>query len=170
MRITLCHSNDIADGGARGFDPTATGRDTVFVVRQGEALFGWHDRCPHEGLTPLPYKRHGYLNKAGSRIVCFAHGAQFDIRTGLCLTGPCKGDFLTPLALTVDGRGQLQATFEEGPPAPTQAAQRNAGELAHSLEKKPSRATPECAMRPLPVNSQAAKKCARTEAGVPQKL
>jgi|OpeIllAssembly_1097287.scaffolds.fasta_scaffold209435_2 nitrite reductase/ring-hydroxylating ferredoxin subunit len=142
MPTLLCHSNDIVDGGARGFDPTAAGRDTVFVVRQGEALFGWHDQCPHEGVTPLPYKRHGYLNKSGSRIVCFAHGAQFDIRTGLCLTGPCKGDSLTPLALFVDGQGQVHCS---------------AGKLAHSLEEKPSRATPECEKRSFSVDSEAAK-------------
>lgn len=157
MQTTLCHRNDIADGGSRGFDPTHTGRDTVFVVRQGEALFAWWDRCPHEGLTPLPYKRHVYLNKSGSRIVCFAHGAQFDIRSGLCVIGPCKGQSLTPLAMQVDAQGQVQTTLEEAPLLHAQAAKRSECKLVHSLGKKPSGAIPKCVNKPLPIDSQQAK-------------
>jgi nitrite reductase/ring-hydroxylating ferredoxin subunit len=104
--VTLGRFDDIPDGTSRGFDPGATGRDTLFVVRQGAALHGWLDRCPHEGATPMPYRRHAYLNKAGTRIVCYAHGAQFDIESGRCLIGPCLGEALTsvPLHLSADGR------------------------------------------------------------------
>lgn len=99
--IRLGHIADIPDGEARGFDPTGTGRDTLFVVRQGASLHGWHDRCPHEGATPLPWRRHAYLNRNRSRIVCFAHGAQFEIASGVCLLGPCIGERLDPVPLTV---------------------------------------------------------------------
>jgi nitrite reductase/ring-hydroxylating ferredoxin subunit len=110
---TLCRIGDLPDGGARGFDPGGVGRDTVFVVRRGEVLYGWLDRCPHEGDTPLPYRRHAYLDAKGTRIVCFAHGAQFDIATGECLIGPCVGQALTPVPLEIeeDGRVLTSSTF-----------------------------------------------------------
>lgn len=109
MRVPLGQLDDIPDGGARGFDPARTGRDTLFVVRQGERVYGWHDRCPHEEVTPLPYRRHAYLNARGTRIVCFAHGAQFDIATGECLAGPCLGQGLWKVALELTANGELLA-------------------------------------------------------------
>jgi nitrite reductase/ring-hydroxylating ferredoxin subunit len=109
--VTLGRMADIPDGDARGFDPGRTGRDTLFVVRRGALLHGWLDRCPHERVTPLPYRRHAYLNAKKTRIVCFAHGAQFDIASGECLVGPCLGEFLTGVPLTVDSQGELHATI-----------------------------------------------------------
>jgi nitrite reductase/ring-hydroxylating ferredoxin subunit len=103
----LCHLDDIPDREARGFDPTGVGRDTLFIVRQGGEIYGWHDKCPHEGDTPLPWRRHGYLNKKQSRIVCFAHGAQFEITSGKCILGPCLGQQLEPLRVVVGRRGEV---------------------------------------------------------------
>lgn len=114
--VTLGRMADIPDGGARGFDPGRTGRDTLFVVRRGEALHGWLDRCPHEGATPLPYRRHAYLNAAGDRIVCGAHGAQFDIASGVCLLGPCQGDALTPVPLQLTREGEIRARLADAQP------------------------------------------------------
>jgi nitrite reductase/ring-hydroxylating ferredoxin subunit len=106
--VTLGRIADLPDGQARGFDPGRTGRDTLFVVRRGDALHGWLDRCPHEIVTPLPYRRHAYLDAAGARIVCSAHGAQFDVVSGECLAGPCLGEFLTPVPIGVSP-GELRA-------------------------------------------------------------
>ncbi|MDD2610229.1 MAG: Rieske 2Fe-2S domain-containing protein [Giesbergeria sp.] len=110
--ILLCHLHDIPDGSARGFDPGGVGRDTVFVVRRGDCVHGWYDQCPHEGLTPLPYRRHHYLNKAGNRIVCFAHGALFEIDSGQCVRGPCLGQALRSLPLTLLKDGRIMAVEE----------------------------------------------------------
>lgn len=97
----------IPDGEARGYDPQGLGRDTIFVVRRGNELHGWQDRCPHEGETPLPWRRHAYLNARKTRIVCFAHGAQFDVASGVCLLGPCVGEALTPVVLELSEAGDI---------------------------------------------------------------
>jgi len=110
-QLTLGRIDDVPEGGARGFDPGGAGRDSLFVVRRGNALHGWLDRCPHEGVTPLPWRRHAYLNAARDRIVCSAHGAQFDIASGECLLGPCRGEFLTPVPLATTPRGELSAVL-----------------------------------------------------------
>lgn len=102
----LCHLDDLPDGGSRGFDPQATGRDTLFIVRRGQALHAYANACPHHG-TPMAWRKDAYLNAAGDRIVCAAHGAQFEIDSGLCTLGPCLGDRLTPVALSVGVDGDL---------------------------------------------------------------
>jgi nitrite reductase/ring-hydroxylating ferredoxin subunit len=104
--MRLCHLDDLPDGHSRGFDPQRRGRDSVLVVRQGRRLFAYADRCPHHG-TPMAWRQHAYLNAEGDRIVCAAHGAQFEIHTGLCTLGPCLGQALQPLPLTVQANGQV---------------------------------------------------------------
>lgn len=110
----LCQLADLPDGGARGFDPLARGRDTVFAVRQGGAVRVWADRCPHHG-TPMPWRKDAYLNAAGDRIVCAAHGALFEVDSGLCVQGPCLGDHLRPMPFTLTEAGELLLTT---PPSP----------------------------------------------------
>jgi nitrite reductase/ring-hydroxylating ferredoxin subunit len=105
--IRLCQVEEIPDGEARGFDPEGVGRDTLFVVRQGSRLYGWKDQCPHEGVTPLPWRRHAYLNAKKTRLVCFAHGAQFDIASGVCVLGPCIGEALSPVDVMLSEGGDV---------------------------------------------------------------
>jgi nitrite reductase/ring-hydroxylating ferredoxin subunit len=116
--MRLCHLDDLPDGDSRGFDPGASGRDTIFVVRQGRALHAWCNACPHHG-TPMAWRRHAYLNAARDRIVCGAHGAQFEIASGRCTLGPCLGQTLTPVTLTVGDDGEVHLAdipFEETTP------------------------------------------------------
>jgi nitrite reductase/ring-hydroxylating ferredoxin subunit len=101
----LCRLDDLPDGASRGFDPARTGQDTVLVVRRGDVVHGWHDACPHHGDTPLAWRKDAYLNAARDRIVCAAHGAQFDIVTGVCALGPCLGQRLRPVGLVVRDNG-----------------------------------------------------------------
>ena len=99
--VFLCRLDEIPDGASRGFDPHGEGRDTVLVVRQGARVHGWRDACPHYGTTPLAWRKDAYLNADGTRIVCAAHGAQFDIASGICTLGPCLGQGLQPVALAL---------------------------------------------------------------------
>ena len=102
----LCRTSDLADHDSRGFDPFGEGRDTVLVVRQGDALFVYRDACPHYA-TPMAWRRHAYLDAARERIVCHAHGAQFDIASGVCVLGPCLGDRLQALPHRIDLDGNI---------------------------------------------------------------
>jgi nitrite reductase/ring-hydroxylating ferredoxin subunit len=114
MAVRLCRLHDLAEGAARGFDPQCTGQDTLLVVRQGERLYAYADACPHHG-TPMAWRKDAYLNAAGDRIVCGAHGALFEITSGRCTLGPCLGEALTPVRLIVHDNGEvhLADTFQE---------------------------------------------------------
>jgi nitrite reductase/ring-hydroxylating ferredoxin subunit len=99
---TLCALDDLRDPGAKGF----TFRDgealfNGFVVRKGEAVFGYRDVCPHAGW-PLALAPDQYLTREGDLILCAGHGALFRLEDGLCIGGPCGGRRLAPWPVRVE--------------------------------------------------------------------
>ncbi|EIK94135.1 Rieske (2Fe-2S) domain-containing protein [Pseudomonas sp. M47T1] len=102
--VPLCHLDDLTDGESKGFDPNITGQDTIIVVRQSLQVYIYSNSCPHLD-TPLAWRKDAYLNKAADRIVCYAHGALFDISSGICLLGPCLGQRLTSIPFHIDKKG-----------------------------------------------------------------
>lgn len=107
LPVCLVRFDDLDDPGSRGFDPAGQGRDTLLLVRRGDEVFAYRDACPHYGGTPMAWRKDAYLNGDGTRIVCHAHGAQFDMATGECLTGPCLGQRLTRLDTVVTEDGDV---------------------------------------------------------------
>ena len=94
--INLGSLDLIADGGARNYVlQIGDKRFHGFVVRRGEAVFGYVDRCPHQGL-PLAQALDQYLTPDGELIACSWHGAVFTVQAGTCVGGPCLGARLTP--------------------------------------------------------------------------
>jgi nitrite reductase/ring-hydroxylating ferredoxin subunit len=112
--MRLCRLDDLPDGRSKGFDPLNEGRDTMFVVRQGDRVHGWRNACPHYDHARMAWKKDEFLNGDRSQITCSAHGAMFDIASGECTIGPCLGLRLTPVPLTL----QADAIHILGPYAP----------------------------------------------------
>lgn len=107
--FAICHAESIAPGEARSFRLSRRTEDgevrpfPIFVVRRGgRDFFGYVNACPHNG-TWLNISTGGFFNRARTHLECGRHKAQFDIESGLCVEGGCKGKSLTPLALTVIG-------------------------------------------------------------------
>lgn len=89
--VTLGAVDIVADGAARGFVLEIGGRRFHgFVVRRGEAIHGYVDRCPHMGV-PLARELDAYLSPLSAHIACGWHGALFRIDDGTCVGGPCMG-------------------------------------------------------------------------------
>lgn len=107
--IRLCKFADLIDGDSRGFDPLDEGQDSVIVVRLGNEVRVYRDRCPHQG-NPMAPNKDQYLNAAKTEIVCWAHGARFDVDSGACTFGPCLGESLKALPHRVDADGYLYLT------------------------------------------------------------
>lgn len=101
----LCALDDIPDGGSLGILPNEKGRDQGLIVRKGSTVFAYVNNCPHYDRAPLGWKKDKFLNGAGDRIMCSSHGALFRIEDGTCEIGPCLGQALEPIAVTVqDGQ------------------------------------------------------------------
>lgn len=89
--VALCRLADLADPGARNFVLEIDGAYFHgFVVRRGDAVAGYVDRCPHQGL-PLAQTLDQYLTPDGSLVACSWHGALFRPEDGVCVGGPCTG-------------------------------------------------------------------------------
>ena len=101
----VCHRADIAADTARGF--TLLGpegeRLEIIIWHKDGAFHGFVNQCPHLGL-PLETFPDRFLSTDGTHLICSAHGAQFDA-AGACFAGPCKGDALTRLRLSLHDGG-----------------------------------------------------------------
>ena len=107
-RIRLCHASDIGEDQARGFMTARGAGRKVIVTRREGRLHGWLDACPHyPGGTPMAWKSDAYLNGEGTHLACHSHGALFDIETGECVLGPCLGQRLTRVELTLTEAGDV---------------------------------------------------------------
>ncbi|HEX3849277.1 MAG TPA: Rieske (2Fe-2S) protein, partial [Steroidobacteraceae bacterium] len=116
LGIRLCRLEELPDRGSRGFDPFGQGHDTLFVVREGGAIHAWMDSCPHLPGTSLAWRKDAYLNFARDRIVCGAHGALFDIASGICLLGPCLGQALERVPAWITDEGWVHIRSRPGAP------------------------------------------------------
>lgn len=103
----ICGLNDIPSRKARGFhlmrvDENGVERPwPIMVMRWGKRVFGYVNKCPHDGVN-LDWERDTFLEpNYGNRLMCGKHGALFDLGSGLCVEGPCKGRSLEPVALEV---------------------------------------------------------------------
>lgn len=97
----LCAIADLADGEARGFPPPPGAHTGLFAVRRGERVHVYVNSCPHIG-TPLEWMPDRFLSRDGKRIVCATHGAEFEIASGACTSGPCLGDCLEAVMIRID--------------------------------------------------------------------
>ena len=102
----ICALNEIPSRKSAGFQLAVVGANgepepfSIIVVRWGTQVFGYRNRCPHHG-TNLDWEREQFLDPSGLRLMCGKHGALFELGTGRCSDGPCKGDSLTSVALEV---------------------------------------------------------------------
>ncbi|MGC4000966.1 MAG: Rieske (2Fe-2S) protein [Anaeromyxobacter sp.] len=98
----VCALAEVPDGGGHAV-VFGQGRDAfdLLLLRRGQAVFGYLNRCPHQGL-PLDVAADQFLVEEGQRVVCGHHNATFSLDDGRCLGGPCTGG-LEPFAVRVEG-------------------------------------------------------------------
>ncbi|MFZ2028806.1 MAG: Rieske 2Fe-2S domain-containing protein [Vitreimonas sp.] len=104
----LARVNEIADPGALVVKVDADDVwGTVLLTRKGGAIAAFHNRCAHAGY-PLQHADGRVLVQQGRYIVCGAHGASYELKSGACAGGPCNGDALTRIAIVVKA-GEIRA-------------------------------------------------------------
>ena len=105
--FVICAADSIEPGSAKAFSLsriTETDEARPFpivVVRTAKnSYFGYVNTCPHEGIW-LNFGAGEFFSRDRAFLKCGRHGANFEIDTGLCVEGPCKGKSLEPIALAV---------------------------------------------------------------------
>ncbi len=106
IAYAICSMSDIPSRKARGFVLMRVEEDgskrpwPVVVIRWGKHVFGYVNKCPHDGVN-LDWERNQFLDPNCIRLMCGKHGGLFELGTGMCVEGPCKGRSLVPVALAV---------------------------------------------------------------------
>ena len=101
--IRLCALEELPVGAeleGREFRPWPGRRESLFLVREGDKVHAYLNRCPHKG-SPLNWSPDRFLDNERRYIVCATHGALFEIDKGICVAGPCRGDQLTRIDVEV---------------------------------------------------------------------
>lgn len=102
MNFKLCHIDELAEPGSKGFELELEGEKfNMFVVRRDNEVHAYKNSCPHTG-APMEWVPDQFLDMDNSFIQCAIHGALFRVNDGYCLRGPCAGASLQSLPLTVE--------------------------------------------------------------------
>lgn len=96
--IKLIDINELDEDTSKGFE---INNQYLFAVRKDGEIFLYWNRCPHLG-TPLEWEEDRFLDSDGALIQCSTHGALFQIDSGLCLVGPCKGKSLQSIPFVIE--------------------------------------------------------------------
>lgn len=107
MAHILCKTNDIEDPGSKSFDIKINRKtQSIFVVHKNGEFFAYYNQCPHTGAS-LEWQEDQFLDMDKDLIQCATHDALFIIDSGECIAGPCVGDSLQGLPLTISA-GNVQ--------------------------------------------------------------
>lgn len=99
----------LADGVPAEVEATVDGSaESLVLLRRGDRIRAWLNICPHAGRR-LDWAPGRFLLSKG-QLVCAAHGATFETDAGLCVAGPCRGQSLRAVAVTVIGDSVFLAT------------------------------------------------------------
>jgi len=97
----LCKTTDIEDPGSKSFELKIKRQTlSIFVVHKGGEFFAYYNQCPHTGAS-LEWQEHQFLDLDKALIQCATHDALFMIDSGRCIAGPCIGDSLQSLPLSI---------------------------------------------------------------------
>ena len=99
----------LVDGGFAEVEVTLDGdAESLLLYRHGDDVRGWLNICPHAGRR-LDWAPGQFLKSRDGLLVCAAHGASFELDGGRCVAGPCRGDALRAVPVTVrDGAVWLE--------------------------------------------------------------
>lgn len=101
----LASLNQLQSGAFLEVEATIGGdAESLLLYRDGDAVRAWLNVCPHAGRR-LDWAPGQFLKSREGHLVCAAHGAAFELQHGQCVSGPCKGDALRAVPVTVrDGQ------------------------------------------------------------------
>lgn len=103
MNDVLARLDDLPDGQPIEVEAVVDGdNESLIVLRSGDRVDAFLNICPHAGRR-LDWAPGRFLLSRERQLVCAAHGASFELPSGTCVTGPCRGDSLRRVDVVVDG-------------------------------------------------------------------
>ncbi len=101
--MRICAIGDLPPGRAAGFElVTPQGPLPILLLRQGDGVRAFENRCPHTGIG-LDWNPGEFMDVTGTLLQCATHGALFRPADGYCIAGPCRGRSLQAVGITLIG-------------------------------------------------------------------
>lgn len=107
--VPLCTLADLDATGAKGVTlGTLPHVREIVVVQTADGVRAYANRCPHmySTLETFPDR---FLDDTRAHLVCSTHGARFRVEDGFCVSGPCQGYSLEPVAIRIEGPSVILA-------------------------------------------------------------
>ena len=97
--ILLCRVDELADPGTRNV-VLGEGEDEldIIIVQTNGMRHAYVNCCPHQFIPLETFPNH-FLTEDKKFFLCSGHGAQFELATGACISGPCLGKGLDRLQI-----------------------------------------------------------------------
>ncbi len=93
---------DIPENGSKGFTLEQDQKIfSIFIIKYKSQLFAYKNQCPHTGAN-LNWQPDVFMDYEQRYIQCAIHGAKFEVKTGLCIWGPCASQSLTKVDIIIE--------------------------------------------------------------------
>ena len=100
----ICMMEDIPEREARAYDTPNC--DTIFITQRDGMFCAYRNVCPHLQVE-LEFLENQFLDRDQEYIECSTHGALFLVETGECISGPCLGQSLEKVEISVHSDGGI---------------------------------------------------------------
>lgn len=101
MPYKICDIEKLSELQAEEFLTGADGQKRdAFVFRYQQQFYAYENSCPHTGAN-LNWQPGQFFSLDGRFLQCSLHGALFEPETGRCVRGPCAGQSLKKVTLTL---------------------------------------------------------------------
>lgn len=98
----VCRLEEINPGSGKEVSVDG-GKTWLMLFVSGDGVVAYKNACPHQGRA-LNFAPDRFILSKEGQLVCPHHGATFDLGSGFCVAGPCKGSSLEAVTVrVVDG-------------------------------------------------------------------
>lgn len=99
-RIKLCQQSDFTESICVRVDLPEHHAKSIIVIQNEGNFYAYENVCPHFSVQ-LDYKTGVFNTYQNKLLMCAHHSAMFEIETGHCVDGPCKGHSLTAVPIEI---------------------------------------------------------------------
>lgn len=100
--VRVCAASEVPEQGAKGLEVSWGERQiSLILLREAGELRGYLNSCPHTGVR-LEWRADDFFDGEGQHLQCTTHDARFRPEDGYCVAGPCSGQSLVVVSLTLE--------------------------------------------------------------------
>ena len=97
MSFRLCALSELEENVGRSFRSPAG--EVILVLRDAQ-VYAWQNICPHLGIN-LEFNPDEFMDCEQHYLLCSNHGALFQVEDGRCVAGPCHGEALLSVPISI---------------------------------------------------------------------